>query len=270
VPGLLDDVHARYVPRALPYFDLLDRIHQHLRPRTYAEIGVSTGRSMTLALPGTICVGIDPEPKVQFHLGRRTQVFAETSDDFFAEHDLKALLGGRPLDLAFIDGMHHFEFALRDFVNFERCSNPSTTVLIHDCLPVDEVTAARERTTDFWSGDVWRLILLLRRWRPELEVAVVDWGPTGVGVVRGLDPSSTVLTDDYDRIVSEYLATPYASLDDGSKRAQLNVVPGEWGVVRRLLPDRPFRHANLALLKAQRAIEARRFAHRQRRAAAPG
>ena len=270
MPGLLDDVHARYVPRVLPYFDMLDRVHQHLLPRTYAEIGVSTGRSLTLALPGTICVGIDPEPKVQFHLGRRTQVFAETSDDFFSQKDLSALLGDHPLDLAFIDGMHHFEYALRDFINLERCSSSSTTVLIHDCLPVDGVTAARERTTDFWSGDVWRLILLLRRWRPDLDVSVVDWEPTGVGVVGRLDPSSTVLTDNYDRIVSEYLAIPYVSLDDGSKREQLNVVPGEWDVVSGLLPDRPFRHSNLAVLKARRTIAASRFARRRQRAATPG
>jgi hypothetical protein len=261
--GLVDNIYARYVPPSLAYFDLLDLVHQRLVPRTYVEIGVSTGRSLTLALPGTVSVGIDPEPKVQYHLERTTQVFAQTSDDFFAQHDLGQLLGGRPLDLAFIDGMHHFEFALRDFINLERASSRSTTVLIHDCLPSDAVTADRERTTEFWSGDVWRLILLLRTWRPELEVSVIDWAPTGVGVVRGLDPTSTVLSDHYDEIVEQYLSVPYTVLDNGSKAELLNCVPGDWQHAARRLPDQPFRRSNVAALKAVRTLQAARFQRRR-------
>ena len=262
VSSVIDRTYTRYVPPGLPYFSLLDQIHQQLLPRTYVEIGVSTGRSLTLALPGTTCVGVDPEPRLRFRMGRRTRVFSQTSDEFFAEHDLATLLGGLPVDLAFIDGMHHFEFALRDFINLERASGPSTTVLIHDCLPVDEITAARDRTTDFWSGDIWRLILLLRRWRPDLEVAVIDRGPTGVGLVRRLDPTSTVLSDHYEEIVAELLAVPYASLDDGTMAEQLHVVPGSWEQVAALLPSRPFRRANVDVLKALRAVDALRFAHR--------
>jgi hypothetical protein len=260
---IVDRAYAHYVPPAFPYFELLDRIHQHVLPRTYVEIGVSTGRSLTLALPGTLCIGIDPAPKVVFRIGRRTRIFSQSSDDFFADHDLGALLGGIPLDLAFIDGMHHFEFALRDFINLERASAPSTTVLIHDCLPVDETTSARERTTDIWSGDIWRLILLLRQWRPDLEVAVVDSAPAGLGLVRGLDPASTILTDHYDEIVEQFLAVPYGALDDGSMREQLNCVPGDWKHVWPLLPDRPLRQSSVGALTALRMMEAAAFSRRR-------
>ena len=126
-----------------PYFDLLDRVHQHLLPRTYVEIGVSTARSLTLSLPGTVTIGIDPVPRVAFPLNRQTQVFAQTSDDFFASHQLDVLFDGVPLDLAFIDGMHNFEYALRDFINLEAAAHPDTTILIHDCMPTDELHAAR-------------------------------------------------------------------------------------------------------------------------------
>ena len=45
------------------------------------------------------------------------------------------------MELAFIDGLHLFEQVLRDFINVERHSSPSTVVLLHDCLPLDEATA---------------------------------------------------------------------------------------------------------------------------------
>jgi hypothetical protein len=100
--------------------DLLPRIHQHLQPRTYVEIGVETGASLRLALPGTLALGIDPQPQLTKPLRRNARVFRLTSDEFFARHDLRAELKGQPVDFALIDGMHHFEYALRDFMNLER------------------------------------------------------------------------------------------------------------------------------------------------------
>jgi hypothetical protein len=237
----------------LPYYDAMDLVHRHLVPRTYVEIGVSTGRTLRLALPGTRCVGIDPEPHLEQPLAPDQQVFAQTSDEFFAGHDLGAVLGGAPMDLAFIDGMHHFEFALRDFINLERASHPDTTVLIHDCLPQSEEGAARERTTVLWSGDVWRLIVALREWRPDLDVAVAAWAPTGLGVVRGLDRRSTVLSDHYDEIVERLLAMPYRDLDDGTMDEQLHRVPGTWEALRALLPAHPYRSGSVEMLTARRA-----------------
>jgi len=147
------------------YSALLERIHRHLRPRTYVEIGVETGASLRLALPETRALGVDPEPKIAFDLPAGAQVFAQTSDAFFARPDLGTLLGGLPLELALIDGMHHFEFALRDFMHLERLCSPGATILIHDCFPHDRTTALRERVMHFWSGDIWRLVVLLKKYR---------------------------------------------------------------------------------------------------------
>ena len=101
------------------YFKVLARVHEHVRPATYLEVGVSRGDSLQLVGPQTLALGIDPEPRLGFRLSSNQQVFAQTSDDFFARPDVPALLGGKPLDMAFIDGMHHFEYALRDFINIE-------------------------------------------------------------------------------------------------------------------------------------------------------
>ncbi|HYF45051.1 MAG TPA: class I SAM-dependent methyltransferase, partial [Acidimicrobiales bacterium] len=179
------------------YYDLLDRVHRHLRPRTYVEIGVQRGLSLRSVGQGTTAIGIDPEAPAEppEEASATIRLFAETSDDFFAQHDLRAELDGRDLDLGFIDGLHLFEYALRDFVNLERHCHAGSVILVHDCIPLDEECASRERKTVAWTGDVWKLIACLRAERPDLDVATADVPPTGMAVITGLDPSSTALSE---------------------------------------------------------------------------
>jgi Methyltransferase domain len=216
------------------YSELLARIHEALRPRTYVEIGVHTGASLRFALPQTRVVGIDPEPRIGHPLPANVQIYAETSDAFFSRADVREKLGGLPVDLAFIDGMHHFEFALRDFMNLERLCGPESTILLHDCFPHDRRTAQRERVAEFWTGDVWRLVVLLKRHRPGLSVHTVAAPPSGLAIVRGLDPASTFLADNFDRLRSELMALDYDFLENG-RAAKLNLFPNDWPRVRGLL-----------------------------------
>jgi methyltransferase family protein len=216
------------------YLELLSRIHSHLCPRTYLEIGVADGKSIALARPETLVIGVDPQPKVARLLGPRTSICATTSDDYFATHDVHVDFGGLPIDLAFIDGMHHFEFALRDFINVERHCTPQSTILIHDCYPLNRLTAERDCRTLFWSGDIWRLILILRKYRPELSVHVIATAPTGLGVVRALDPASTVLAERMGEIVREFQALDYSVLDT-DKAEKLSLYPNDWAEIKAIL-----------------------------------
>jgi hypothetical protein len=216
------------------YFGVLERVHAHLRPRTYVEIGVAQGESIVLASPDTRAIGVDPNPRIAAPLGPNVSIVAQTSDDFFARHDVRAELGGLPVDLAFIDGMHQFEFALRDFMNLEALCTPSSTILIHDVYPLDERTAARERVTDFWSGDIWRLVLLLRKHRPDLVTHTIAAAPTGLAVVRNLDPGSRYIRDHLDELIEEYRAVDFSFLA-GRKAAHLALFPNDWPQIRALL-----------------------------------
>src|SRR3954469_588144 len=149
--------------------EFLDRVHGLLLPRTYLEIGVFHGKSLARALPGTGIVGIDPAFEIRCRIDRNAQLFRCTSDDFFRNYDLTHILHGQPVDLAFIDGLHLFENAYRDFVNTERHSHSGTVVLIDDCLPPTRAAADRQRgNSGTWCGDVWKLILALRHYRPDL------------------------------------------------------------------------------------------------------
>src|SRR6478609_1187650 len=96
---------------------LLAGLHRQLRPRTYLEVGVADGSSLRLSAARS--VAIDPGYSITKELGAPVRLARTTSDEYFATTDPKEWLGG-PVDLAFIDGMHLFEYALRDFINVEK------------------------------------------------------------------------------------------------------------------------------------------------------
>jgi Methyltransferase domain len=231
----LRDQHIAESRARLPgpsYYHVLMWIHAALRPSSYLEIGIRRGMSLGAAQEGTSCVGVDPEPLLEREFAN-TRVFPVTSDEFFASEDVGELFGG-PLDLAFIDGLHLFEQVLRDFINVERNASPHTVVLLHDSLPFDEVTAGRERVTDFYSGDVWKAVLAIRRLRPELEMATVPAAPTGLTLVRGLDRSNEKLAAEFDAIVAQYLDLDTAYLEE--HRADMpGEIPNSEEAVRRWL-----------------------------------
>jgi methyltransferase family protein len=239
-------------PGPASHYEALDFIHVRLLPRTYVEIGVNRGNSITLALPGTRVVGIDPEPRLRHPISRSTRIFPWASDTFFELWDLEQALGGSKVDLAFIDGMHLFEYALRDFANVERYCTPDSVVVLHDCLPANPRVAARKRPRRGWTGDVWKLAACLRRYRADLTTTVLDVPASGLAVVRGLDPQSTVLHERRAEILRELL--PLGLDSPPGREAKRNRVPGDWETLRSVLPARPYRRRSRSALKTQRFL----------------
>ncbi|MFL5754656.1 MAG: hypothetical protein ACJ77N_00005, partial [Chloroflexota bacterium] len=68
---------------------------------------------------------------------------------------------------------------------------------------VDE--AARERHTHDWTGDVFKLIRVLARHRPDLLVVPIDTEPTGMLVVLGADADNRTLETEYPRLLAEHV-----------------------------------------------------------------
>ena len=184
------------------YRPFLTRVHELLRPSRYLEIGVREGFS--LAIARCPAVGIDPFFQLQAELDNQVALFRTTSDEYFSRPDPLAVTGGEPFELSFIDGLHLFEFAFRDFINAERHSSPRGVIIFDDVLPRSVAEAARERHTVAWTGDVYPMLAVLAHYRPELIVLPVATQPTGLLLVLGLDPTNTVLSDHYDEIMAGY------------------------------------------------------------------
>ncbi len=179
------------------YLDILRTIHRSLQPGLYVEVGIRHGISLSLALGPAI--GIDPAPEITVPLAEQIRVFEKTSDDFFAQDADKAIV--QPIDLAFIDGMHWFEFALRDLMNIERHCRAASLVVFDDIFPSHPLQAARRRQTRVWTGDIWRIAGCLRHFRPDVVLVPIDAHPTGLLLVAGLDRGSQQLADHHEEIV---------------------------------------------------------------------
>jgi hypothetical protein len=203
------------------YLAWLARFHAELRPGIYLEIGVDAGRTLSLARPPTLAVGVDPAPVAPLKFAAPTRTFALTSDVFFASPEADALFGADPIALTFIDGLHLFEQALKDFLHVERRAARGSVVLFHDCLPLDRATSSRTRATGFWTGDVWKIVPILARHRPDLDVFVIPAYPTGLGVVTRLDPSSRVLADRFEQIAAEFEGKEWSDAPEQRERLPL-------------------------------------------------
>ncbi|WP_299786874.1 glycosyltransferase [uncultured Marivita sp.] len=191
----------------LNYLAFFDRLHQTVKPDWYLEIGTQTGASLAFSTAKSIAV--DPVFRLrQDVVGQKPALysFQETSDAFFEAGRLKQL--GAKIDLAFLDGMHLFEYLLRDFIGTEKHASKDGLILLHDCLPWNVAMTARQRgqaETSSWTGDVWKLVPILQKYRPDLTLEIVDAAPTGLVIVTGLNPASRVLEKNYDAILEEFL-----------------------------------------------------------------
>jgi hypothetical protein len=209
----------------------LAHFHAIRRPPVYLEVGVATGRTLCLAKPPTIAIGIDPAPMIEARFTTETHIYCETSDSFFRQNRLARLLSGDPVGLGFIDGEHLFEQALRDFINLEACAEGESIVLLHDTIPLDERTQNRVSTTSFYTGDVWKIVPCLKHYRPDLRIRTIAAAPTGLTAITGLNPHSRVLGDHYDDAVARFIRMPYAEVA-ADLHSVLNIVPNEWDQAR--------------------------------------
>jgi hypothetical protein len=163
--------------------------------KNYLEIGVFNGH-IFFRVKSNFKLAVDPD--FRFRTGRKilktilnpynffNRYFRKTSDDFFRD-DAPSVLKGRQLDLALVDGMHEFDYALRDVENTLGYLQKNGVIVMHDCNPQTPEAAcsfAEWKARNFsgqWNGDVWKAILQLRT-RGDINVFVLDCDH-GLGVV---------------------------------------------------------------------------------------
>ena len=130
------DHHPNFPPLdGTNYRNVLRQIEDYLNPAWYLEIGSRTGHSLMERKCNFVAVDLEFDIKRNvFNRAQQMHFMQQSSDDFFAS-DFLDRLGITP-DLVFIDGMHLFEYALRDFMNAEERDDERRHHMSPRCLPV--------------------------------------------------------------------------------------------------------------------------------------
>jgi hypothetical protein len=145
----------------------------------YLEIGLEFGYTFK-DVQASVRWGVDPNPQFDIkHLPPNTHVAVMTSDEFF-----KAIDPGVLFDVVFLDGLHTFRQTYRDLVSALRVC-PQGVILIDDVVPSDEVSAIPDQEESFsersrrgltgypWHGDVFRVLLCIKKHHPELSFRTI-------------------------------------------------------------------------------------------------
>lgn len=151
--------------------------------------------------PSARCASIAIDPRVglaRCEVGQAgVPLFERTSDAFFAAQNPSALFG-RSVDLAFIDGMHRFKFALRDVMNIEPHCRPDPLIVYTIACRSTQIWRAATRTIPARGpATPGRRRWILQRYQPDLGIFVFDASLSGL-VVRHLDLISMQLRQRYD------------------------------------------------------------------------
>lgn len=245
--------------RGRSYMDLLAQLSRAAAVQRYLEVGVAQG----WVFSGIACrhgVGVDPEFILKTNVAAnktKVSLYQVMSDTFFEHLNLRRDIGGR-VDLAFLDGMHLFEFLLRDFMNTEAICRRDSIIAMHDCLPLNEPMAERDpmvaherslgtEQEGWWTGDVWKIVPILKTYRPDLDVMLVDAFPTGLVIVTGLDPSSRVLKRNYPAIFEAFSKMPNDRAAIARMYADHALTPADEAL--RRLSGRSYTHGRKGILR---------------------
>jgi hypothetical protein len=192
--------------------EVIQKIINKTRARTFLEIGVHNGENF-FQIKARRKIAVDPA----FMFSRKTRFvwmyknfynilakyFEVTSDKYFAEKI------SHHLDVVFIDGLHTHEQTLRDVANALNNLSKNGVIVMHDCNPPHRAAATPGNSweqvaglgisgwTGEWTGDVWKTICYLRKYRNDLRVFVLDCD-YGLGIITKKEPDGSLTSDEID------------------------------------------------------------------------
>ena len=199
--------------------EVLEELHETLSPSTYVQLGVRRGAALRSVGIATRCVVVASGAKIDLDVVGPDEYYPMPSKAFFNHHDLRHLLGGDAVGLAFLRSPSSYEVLLEEFIAIERHVGPRSVIVIEGTYPVESKSAHRRKRADYWVGDRWKLVPILKAYRPDLYLQTLPAAPGGLTLVTGLDAESVVLSERFDEITKafapigyDYLASEPASV----------------------------------------------------------
>ena len=178
----------------------LTDIHQLLKPAHYLQLGVDRGDALRSVGLETRCIVVANGAKLDLDVVEPDEFYPMASKAFFNHHQVRELFGGAAVDLALLRGPSSYESLLEEFIELERSVGARTVICVEGTYPVEGKSAHRRRRTDYWVGDRWKLVAILKAYRPDLYIQTLPAAPSGLTLITGMDPESTVLTERFEEI----------------------------------------------------------------------
>ena len=117
--------------------------------------------------------------------GQRLDLVRGDSHDAAVVEHVRDLLGGRRLDLLFIDGDHTYDGVRRDFESYRSLVRPGGIIAFHDISPARPDNAAADAASAEQPGDVPRFWSEIKVDRDAQEFMDRNrLGAMGIGVIR--------------------------------------------------------------------------------------
>ncbi|HEV7346903.1 class I SAM-dependent methyltransferase [Telluribacter sp.] len=212
--------------------NVLQSLSRQKKLKNYLEIGVLNGH-IFFKIQSHFKVAVDPMFKFDTlrRIGKTivnpynltSQYYEVTSDDFFEQH-AHQVFANRPIDLCLIDGMHAYEYVLRDIENTLKYLSDEGVIVVHDCNPVTPqagITFQEWNGQGFWNGDVWKAVLHLRSLNKDINVFVLDCD-YGLGIITKGKPENP-----QSMSVAEIKNLSYQDLSE-NREQWLNLKPKEY------------------------------------------
>jgi hypothetical protein len=187
---------------------------------TYHEVDVPRGHTFE-AVDVPFKWGADPLLLFDVrHLPAGVRFSSRESDPFFAE-----LPEHVQFESGFLDGLHEWSHTYSDLLNALRHSHPHSIIVIDDVVPSDEYSSIPDEQEALfarsaaglpglpWHGDVYKTLLEVSDYHPELDFRVI-YDPAGNSQAVLLRVAPTGYGSMSERIAERFEAYSHVSCSD--------------------------------------------------------
>jgi hypothetical protein len=150
--------------------DFIAELVKQINCKTYLELGVYDGTTMSLVYPHVKkLIGVDIKDVRNFKGG---DFYLESTDSFFSHFN-------EIVDVVFIDADHNFESVKKDFENSIKLLNKFGMIILHDTDPMEEMYLNPNYCGDSYKMDEW-----IRENYTDLDIMTLPLTQEGLTIVK--------------------------------------------------------------------------------------
>lgn len=212
-------------------YEIINYLIKNREYHSYLEIGLDNPNANFNNIECDVKESVDPYFETELTEDiRKALTYRMPSDQMF-----ETIAEDKTYDIVFIDGGHTEEQCCRDIVNSMKHLNQGGCILVHDCIPYNELAQRTVRESELWNGDVWKSVYKLNNRNVEFKTVAITFGMAiieyasepnfeGYCGISNLDYSRDFSLEKLNVIVPEDFLALYKKIDVPSMGVDFNLV----------------------------------------------